>query len=302
MRVLAVGEVEELLVGEHPPLRERLVAQAEPARDRSVVTGDVGERLVREPVPCLLGDRAAARLELGQDRVVALRAHHHRDRVMVLRRRADHRRAADVDVLDGLRLGDIGSRDRRLERVEVHAHEVDRLDPLGLERRHVLRVVALREQRRVEPRVEGLDATAEDLLLARELGDVGDPQPGVADRRGGATGRQQLDPHLAQPPREIDHAGLVRDRDQRPANPNRIPSGRSASLRRLDLLHHRIRHLAHFICPGRSARAGDWRGRTRCGPSRSTGSRRVAARVRSREWRPRARRGRGPEGRGSAAA
>jgi hypothetical protein len=42
----------------------------------------------------------------------------------------DQRRAADVDVLDHLLLGHPAARGGALERVEVHAHEVDRGDPV----------------------------------------------------------------------------------------------------------------------------------------------------------------------------
>ena len=138
VRVLAVGELEELVVRHHPVARVGLVAGPEPARDRGVVGGGVGERLVREPVPGLGRDLAARLAQLLEHRVVALRPDDDGDPVVVLGRGADHRRAADVDVLDRLRLADARLGDRALERIEVDADEVDRLDPLGGERRHVL--------------------------------------------------------------------------------------------------------------------------------------------------------------------
>ncbi len=46
--------------------------------------------------------------------------------VVVLRRGADHRRAADVDVLDAL-LERAAARQRRLERIEIHDEQIDRL-------------------------------------------------------------------------------------------------------------------------------------------------------------------------------
>ena len=85
-----------------------------------------------------------------------------------------------------------GLLDRALERIEVHADQVDRLDALRLEGRHVVRVVAAREQRGVEPRVQGLHAPVEDLRRAGELGDVGDLEARVADRRRGAAGGEDL--------------------------------------------------------------------------------------------------------------
>jgi hypothetical protein len=48
--------------------------------------------------------------------------------VIVLRRGAQHRRAADVDVLDRVLEAAVRIGDRRLERIEVDDDEVDRLD------------------------------------------------------------------------------------------------------------------------------------------------------------------------------
>lgn len=47
---------------------------------------------------------------------------------MVLGRAAEHGRAADVDVLDGVLEGAVRLRDGGFERVEVHDDEVDELD------------------------------------------------------------------------------------------------------------------------------------------------------------------------------
>jgi hypothetical protein len=49
---------------------------------------------------------------------------------MVLGGSPHHRRAADVDVLDGLVEGDPRARHRRLKRVQVHGNQVDLLQPL----------------------------------------------------------------------------------------------------------------------------------------------------------------------------
>ncbi len=194
VRVLSVGEVEDLLVGEREVLGVVLVMGREPAADRGVVAGGLRERLVGQPVPGRLGDLPAGLLELGEHGVVGLRLDKHGHAAVVLGRGADHRRPADVDVLDrnvGIHLA-VG--DRLLERVEVDADQVDRLDPLALEGRDVLGVVAAGEQRRVQPRVQRLHPPAEDLGRARELGDIGDLDPGLAQRGGGAAGGEDLDP------------------------------------------------------------------------------------------------------------
>jgi hypothetical protein len=140
---------------------------------------------------------------------------------VVLGRGPDHRRAADVDVLDRVVVVDFVAGDRLLERVEVDADEVDRLDPLSLQGRHVLAVAASRQECRVQPRMQGLHPAAEDLLLAGELGDVGHLDPALAQGRGGAAGREDLDAEAGEALREVSDAGLVGDRDQRPPHPDR---------------------------------------------------------------------------------
>ena len=147
------------------------------------------------------------------------------DALVVLGGGADHRRPADVDVLDRVVVLDLVSGDRLLEGVEVDADQIDRRDPLALQGRHVLGVPALRQQRRVQPRVQRLHPAAEDLLLAGELGDVGHLDPRLAQGGGGAAGREDLDPGLDQALGEIDDPGLVGDRDQRPAYPDRAVAG-----------------------------------------------------------------------------
>ena len=56
--------------------------------------------------------------------------------------------------------------------IEVHAHEVERLDPVLLERRDVFGVVTAREDAGVNARVERLHAAAEHLRRVGERVDV----------------------------------------------------------------------------------------------------------------------------------
>ncbi len=249
VRVLAVGEVELLLVGDRQVLGEVLVGGREPAADRGVVAGGLGEGLVGEPVPGRGGDLPARLFQLGADRVIGLGLDDHRDALVVLGRSADHRRPADVDVLDRDLRVDLVPGDGLLEGVEVDADQVDRLDPLALQHRHVLGAVPSRQQRRVQPRVQGLHPAAEDLLLAGELGDVGHLQPGLTQGAGGAAGGEDLDPERRQRLGEIGHAGLVGDRDQRPAHPDRaVAHGLGSGV--CGSLTHRLRRPA-----GRSHRS-----------------------------------------------
>ena len=201
VRVLAVREVEGLVEREREPVGERLAR--EPGGDRGVVAGGEAERLGREPPPRLLGHAAAAQL-LEHARVL-VRPADGRDVRVVLRRRAQHRRSADVDHLD-LPLA--------LERVEVHADDVERLDLVLVERGQVVARVAPREDARVDARVEGLHAPAEQLGHLRQLLDVRDLEAELLEVRRRAAARDQLEPEPGQAACELVEAGLVPDGDQ----------------------------------------------------------------------------------------
>ena len=107
---------------------------------------------------------------------------------------------------------------RALERIEVHAHEVDRLDVVLLERLGVLGRVAHREQARVELGVQRLDAAVHDLGEARVVVDRADLEAGVGQLAGGAARRHELDPELGQPAGEVHDARLVGHGEERAAD------------------------------------------------------------------------------------
>ncbi len=134
----------------------------------------------------------------------------------VLGRAAQHRRATDVDELDRLLLGDAVTCDRRLERVEVHADEVEGLDRLLLERAHVLLDVPPRQDPRVHARVEGLHPPAEHLRERREALDADHLEADVLEQPGRPPARHELDVERRKPARERREARLVIRRDQRP--------------------------------------------------------------------------------------
>ena len=151
---------------------------------------------------------------------------------MVLGGGADHRRAADVDVLDDLGVGGAALGGGALERVQVHAHQVDELDGVLLGGAEVLVVVAHREQPGVELGVQRLDPAVHDLGKAGEIGDRAHADPVLDQRPRGAAGGDDLDPQLGEAAGELDDPGLVGDRQQRALD--------------LDLLGRRRRH-AHRL-------------------------------------------------------
>ena len=213
MRVLAVGELAVLREHRLERLGERL-GRGEPAGDCSLVRGRHLEGLGRQPPPRVDRELALG-LQLSEHLLVALRSRDRRNVREVLRRRAQHRRAADVDHLDRFLLLRAVPRRHLEEGVEVHADEVERLDVVLLERGEVVVAVAPGEDRRVDARVQRLHAPAEQL---RHLGHVlhrGHRDPELLQERCRAAARHDLDAELLEPAREVVQALFVIDREER---------------------------------------------------------------------------------------
>ena len=148
--------------------------------------------------------------ELGQHRGVIARLDHHGDVVVVLRRGADHGRAADVDVLDAV--GKIGAaRDGGFERVEIDHQQIDRPDVVRAHRLGVRGVVAHRQQAAMDRRMQRLDPAVHHLGKSGEIADVEHVEPGIAQGLARAAGRNQLDAVAGQRAGEVDDAGFVGD-------------------------------------------------------------------------------------------
>ena len=220
MRVLAVGQVDDLLERAHVQRREVLALLGEPAADGDVVARRVGERLRGEGLARGHAQQALGLAQLVEHRVVALGVHDDGAERVVLGRRADHRRAADVDVLDDLGLVGPHARGGALERIEVDDDQVDVLDLVLGGRLHVVGVVARREQAGVELGVQRLDAAVHDLREAGEVVDGADRHAGALELLRGAARGDDLDAHLGEAGREVDDPALVGDRQQSTADPD----------------------------------------------------------------------------------
>ncbi len=235
VRILAVAQRLLELEREIQRRRERLDAlavgaRAEPVRDHAVVARRVRVRLGREPAP--QRQRRAAVRERFEDLGVVGRIDDDRDMLVVLRGGAQHRRAADVDVLDRVGERAVRARGRRLERIEVHDQQIDRRD-LVL-RHHRIVDAAPAEQAAVHLRVQRLDAAVHDFGKAGQRRDVGDRHAALAQRRGAAAGRDQRDAERIESVREIDEAGLVGNAEQGPpdGHQGRIEHGASTGVNR----------------------------------------------------------------------
>ena len=110
------------------------------------------------------------------------------------------------------------ARHRRLERVEVDRHQIDRRDAVRRHLRQVLRQVAAAEDAAVDLRHQRLHPAVQDFRKPGVRGHVRDRHAGLAQRAGGAAGGQDLDPARGQRLGERHQPGLVGDRDQRAAD------------------------------------------------------------------------------------
>src|SRR5215211_584800 len=188
---------------------------SKPARDRRVVLGGPTECRERQPAADLFGDLTPV-LQGRQHLFVVLERGYDRHGVEVLRSGPQHRWAADVYLLDNFLLGSTAG-DGLLEGVEVDADEVYRADVLLDELLYVVGVSEVGEDAAVDPGVQRLDPPAEHLRRAGHPADGYYLHAGLRERLRGPSGRDDLEPHREEPPREVHDTILVRHRDQRPS-------------------------------------------------------------------------------------
>ncbi len=128
----------------------------------------MGKRLRRQPEAHLLGDSAFFR-ELGNDLPIAGRVHYHGDMGKVLRCCADHRRAADIDILH--RFGQLYTRtaDGLSKGIEINYEKPDRRDPLLGQLLPVLCQIQPGQQATVDLWMQRLNPPPENLGKAGHL-------------------------------------------------------------------------------------------------------------------------------------
>ena len=171
----------------------------------------MGVGLGSEPAPVL--ERERIRFEAFQHVLVVVRIDDDRNAVVILARGADHRRSADIDVLDGVVDRRVVARNGLLEGIEVDDEEIDRLDRVFLHRRLVRAAPA--QEAAVDFRMQRLDPAVHDLRKAGLLRDFDRVDAGVTDRFRGPAGRHDLDTEFPESPDERLQSALVRDADER---------------------------------------------------------------------------------------
>jgi len=131
--------------------------------------------------------------------VVVARVDNHQNGREILGGCADHRRTADVDVLERLFQGHVGATDRLCKWIQVPDDDVDHVDLVSDQLGRVAGVVPPGQNATVHHRMKGLYAPIENFGEARQIGDLLDGQARVLELPGRATGAHQLVTRRSQP-------------------------------------------------------------------------------------------------------
>ena len=200
----------------------------EPAADRRVIGRRAG---ISRP-----GQAAA---HVGDHGGVILRVGYDGDAFMVFRGRADHGRAADIDIFDAcFVIRTCG--DGCFERVKVHHQQVDRTDIVFFHCRHVPGIAATRKNTAVNFRVQRFYATVHHFGKAGMVGNVDHIDPGIAHRPGGAAGGQDLNPLAGKKFRQFHESGFIGNGNQSPPDGGGSIGHRKASVADADSAGRRL--------------------------------------------------------------
>jgi len=99
--------------------------------------------------------------------------------------------------------------DGLLEGIEIHHDEIDRRDVVGRRLLDVILVVAQEKKAAVDFWMQRLHAAVEHLGKTGDVGNVGDGEPGVAQRLRGAAGGDEFITGGNEGLGEIDEAGFI---------------------------------------------------------------------------------------------
>src|ERR671911_1646422 len=212
VRVLPVTQPRDPLVSDSTSLREAFGHPfdplTEPARDRRVVLGSPPERRERKTASGLLGDLSPT-FEGRKYFFVEFRRGDDDHSPEVLGGGPQHRGSSDVYLFDSLLLGSAAG-DALFEWIEVDADQVYRAYILLDELLYVVGVSQVGEDAAVDLGVQRLDPSAEYLGCARHLGDGDDLDSGLRERPRRPSGRDDLESHPGEPPREVLDSPFVR--------------------------------------------------------------------------------------------
>ena len=174
--------------------------------DGRVVLGHAVERGDRQHESLVAGQAAVAAQRFDQRRVLIGRRKHRHIRP-VFCGRAQHRRAADVDVLDGVFERAVGLGNGGFEWIEIEHQQIDGGNAVLCH--HGVIGAATAQQAAVNFRVQGFHPAVHDLWEPGMGRHLGDRQAGLLQRLEGAAGGKQRHIECAERLGERNNAGLV---------------------------------------------------------------------------------------------
>ena len=218
VRVFAIAQGLGKRAGKGAPARRgNLDRVRHPCGHCRIVGGGPGIGDLRQFAPELGASGALVLIHVAQQLIVVFHIHHHSDKPMVFRCRADHCRPANVNVFDTFVIvGALGH--RFFERVEVDHQEIDRPDPVLGHRARMVLIVAQCQEPSVHRRVQGFDTPIHHFRETGHLCNVFHLQPGVAHGLRRAAGGQKLDPALREAAGQIQQAGFIGNGNERAAD------------------------------------------------------------------------------------
>ena len=182
MGVFAVTQLGAVVARRGSELRTIFRDTREPFGNRAVIGRRVTKSLGRQRPSEATRRLAVVGIEFGEKCRIIAGVDDDADALMVLGGRAQHRRTADVDVLDDF-VETRTTRERFAEGVEIADEKVDWRDVMRQQRRLMLGIAAHRQKAAMHLRVEGFHATVHHLRKARDFGDVEHGNAGLFERR-----------------------------------------------------------------------------------------------------------------------
>ena len=194
MRVFAIAQFGGAVAIDRKHVRKQLllIGKGEPLADHTVISRRCRIGFCRTFAAEVIAGFAVAFLQLGNQGIIIGRIGQDRHKGVVFGCATDHRRPANVDILDDF-IARCAFGHRLRKRIEVHHHKVDGANMVLGHGGDVFGIIAHREEAAMHHRMQCLDAAVHHLGKASKLADVLHRQASGTERFGRPARRHQFD-------------------------------------------------------------------------------------------------------------
>ncbi len=151
----------------------------------------------------------------GGDGGIVRRIGHHGDAFKIFRRRADHRRSADVNIFDQLLRSKVRLRGSGFEGIEIDHNEIDGRDFVFGCLLAITRIPAPEQNSAMHFRVQSFDSPAEHFGPSSQFGNIAHGNPSLTQQARSAPRRNNLDAERGELPGKFSQSALVINTQQR---------------------------------------------------------------------------------------